>query len=67
MAAYLWRIKVTKPIGKLAQGMWAEVIVQNSATRKPTNKEISEAFNAKYGDKTITGGISWSFYEMVKG
>lgn len=66
MAGYLWKITVKKPIGKLAQGMWAEVVVNNSS-RKPMNKEISDAFNAKYGDNVMSPGINTSYLEVVKG
>ncbi len=61
MSAYLWKVTTKKQVGKLPAGASVE-IVKNNTNAKPTQKEINEAYNAKYG---VDGGsLSTSYYDM---
>ena len=52
MANYLWRVTAKKSVtSKIASGMWVEIGVSNTS-RKPNQKEVIEAINAKYGAGT---------------
>ena len=48
MSAYLWKVTTKKQVGKLPAGASVE-IVKNNTNAKPTQKEINEAYNEKYG------------------
>ncbi len=61
MSAYLWKVTTQKKVGKLPAGASVEIIKRNT-TAKPTQKEINEAYNAKYA---VDGGSSsTSYYDM---
>lgn len=62
MSAYLWKVTVKRKIGKLPQGASVE-IVKNNTNAKPNQKEINDAFTAKYG--VNGGGITTSYYDIV--
>ena len=62
MSAYLWKVTTKKQVGKLPAGASVE-IVKNNTNAKPTQKEINEAYNAKYG---VDGGsLSTSYYLVL--
>lgn len=66
MSTTLWKVTAKKEYNKIAKGMWVEIIIKNSSM-KPSSREIMEAFNAKYGDKTVSPGQNQSFFEIEKG
>lgn len=45
--------------------MFVEIVI-NNATRKPTQKEVLDAINQKYGAGTATNGTSLSNFEIQK-
>lgn len=66
MANYLWRVTAKKSVtSKIASGMWVEIVVSNT-NRKPNQKEVIEAINAKYGAGTAMPGLSLSNFDIVK-
>lgn len=66
MANYLWRVTAKRSFtSKIASGMWVEIMVANNS-RQPTQKEIIDAINAKYGIGTATPGLSLSNFDIVK-
>lgn len=66
MSTHLYKVTAKKEFGKLAKGMSVEIIIRN-ASRSPTQREIIEAVNQKYGANTVRSGISLSNIEIVKG
>lgn len=66
MANYLWRVTAKKnATTKIASGMWVEIVVSNTS-RQPTQKEVIDALNAKYGVGTAMPGLSLSNFDIVK-
>lgn len=66
MANNLWRVTAKKSVTtKIASGMWVEIVVSNTS-RQPTQKEIIEALNAKYGAGTAKPGLSLLNFDIVK-
>lgn len=62
MSAYLWKVTAKKQLNKLPAGANVE-IVKSGTNAKPSQKEINEAFNAKYG---VDGGsLATSYYDIV--
>jgi hypothetical protein len=51
-----------KNVGKLPAGASVEII-KNNTSAKPSQKEINEAYNAKYGVDGDT--LSTSYYDIV--
>ena len=45
--------------------MFVEITIRN-ASRPPTQKEVLEAINEKYGDKTAVNGLSLSNFDIAK-
>ena len=50
MSNHLWKVTAKRDSGNIAKGMSVEIIVKN-ATRKPSQSEVIEAINLKYGAK----------------
>lgn len=66
MSAYLWRVTAKRAAtSKIAVGIWVEIVVNNSS-RKPIQKEVIDALNAKYGAGTALNGLSLTNFDMVK-
>ncbi len=65
MSNHLYKVTAKKEYGKLAKGMFVEIVIRN-ASRLPNQKEILEAINQKYGDKTVGNGCSLSNFDIVK-
>lgn len=66
MVNYLWRVTAKRnATPKVVSGMSVEIVISNS-NRKPSQKEIIEAINMKYGEGTALGGISLSYFDIVK-
>ena len=65
MSTHLYKVTVKKEYGKLAKGMFVEIVITN-ASRPPNQKEVIEAVNIKYGDKTAVNGLSLTNFEIVK-
>lgn len=65
MSTYLYTATAKKQSGKLAIGMFVEIVISNT-TRKPTQKEVLDAINQKYGAGTATNGTSLSNFEIQK-
>lgn len=65
MSTHNYKVTSKKEYGKLAKGMFVEIVIRNTS-RPPNQKEIIEAINQKYGEKTIANGISLSFFGMLK-
>lgn len=67
MANHLWRVTAKRQVySKIASGMWVEIIISNSS-RKPTQNEIINALNEKYGAGTAPTGLSISNnFDIVK-
>ena len=62
MSAYLWKVTAKKQLNKLPAGASVE-IVKSGTNAKPSQKEINEAFNSKYG---VDGGsLATSYYDIV--
>jgi len=61
----LWKVKAKKNRAPVAQGMEVEVII-NGRTGEPSQKDISDAFEKKYGIKT-PAGMPNSEFEIKKG
>lgn len=58
MSNHLWRVTAKRQVSvKVAAGMWVEIVVSNT-NRKPLQKEIINALNAKYGEGTAPTGLS---------
>ena len=65
MSTHLYKVISKKEYGKLAKGMFVEIVIRNTS-RPPNQKEIIEAINQKYGDKTAVNGISLSLFDILK-
>lgn len=65
MSTHLYRVTAKKDYGKLAKGMNVEIVIKNS-TRPPSQREIIESINNKYGPNTVSNGISLSNFEISK-
>lgn len=65
MSTHLYIATAKKEYGRLAKGMFVEIVIRN-ASRPPTQKEVVEAINKKYGDKTAVNGLSLSNFDIVK-
>ena len=65
MANYLWKVTAKRSSFGILKGMYVEILVKN-ASRKPNQKEVIEAINLKYGDKTASNGTSLSIFEIVE-
>ncbi|MFC0343465.1 peptidase [Epilithonimonas hispanica] len=65
MSTHLYIATAKKQYGKLAKGMFVEITIRN-ASRPPTQKEVLEAINEKYGDKTAVNGLSLSNFDIAK-
>lgn len=63
MSSYLWKVKAIKNPGKVVKGMEVDII-KNGSSAKPNIKEISEAFEKKYGFSLISG-CSLSNFEIL--
>lgn len=60
----LYRVTVKKKVSpRLIEGMWVEIILPN---RPIMQKDMMDAFNAKYGKLTALGTIPRNFLEIVK-
>jgi hypothetical protein len=66
MSAHFYKVTAIKDYGKLAKGMFVEIVIRN-ASRTPTQKEILEAINQKYGANTAPNGLSLSNFMISKG
>jgi len=65
MSTTLWKAMAKKESGKLAKGMFVEIVIRN-ASRQPNQKEVIEALNNKYGEKTAINGLSMTLFEFLK-
>ncbi|MRM83694.1 peptidase [Riemerella anatipestifer] len=66
MSTHLWNVIAKRDVNKIAKGMSVEIVIRN-ASRKPNQKEVIEAFNAKYGAGTALSGLSISVnFEIVE-
>lgn len=65
MSTQLYEVTSKKEYGKLAKGMFVEIVIQN-ASRPPSQKKVIEAINQKYGDKSAVKGLSLSNFYVVK-
>ncbi|WP_312090133.1 peptidase [Chryseobacterium sp.] len=65
MSTLLYIATAKKEYGRLAKGMFVEIVIRN-ASRPPTQKEVIEAINKKYGEKTAVNGLSLSNFDIVK-
>ena len=63
MANHLWKVTAKRDSGNIAKGMNVEIIVKN-ATRKPSQSEVIEAINLKYGAKTASNGTTMSIFDF---
>lgn len=66
MSSYFYKVAAIKDHGKLAIGMFIEVVTRN-ASRTPTQKEILDAINLKYGANTTPNGLSLNNFMISKG
>lgn len=65
MSITLWKVTAKKENAKLAKGMFVEIVIRN-ASREPNQKEVLEAINNKYGEKTAFHGLSMSLFDFLK-
>lgn len=66
MSVHLWRVTAKRNVGNsISSGMWVEIVVKNNS-RKPIQKEVIDALNAKYGPKTALPGLAMINFEMEK-
>ncbi|MFV0174753.1 peptidase [Empedobacter falsenii] len=65
MSIHLYKVTAKKEYGKLAKGMWVEIVIRN-ASRPPNQREVIDAVNQKYGPNTAVNGLSLSNFEIVK-
>ena len=63
MANQLWKVTAKRDSFSITKGMNVEILIRN-ASRKPNQKEVVEAMNDKYGEKTATNGSSMTLFEM---
>ena len=64
MSSYVWKCTANKVWGKVAKGMFVEVVVTNR-TGTPSVREIQEALEKKYNIQC--SGIPQSTFDIVKG
>ncbi|WKS95427.1 peptidase [Riemerella columbina] len=68
MSTHLWRVTAKRNMNQVVKGMSVEVIVRNTS-RKPNQKEVIAAFDAKYGAGIAYNGMPVSstiYFEMVE-
>ena len=65
MSTHVYQVIAKKVYGKLAIGMNVEIIIRN-ASRPPSQREIIDAINQKYGPNTAVNGLSLSNFEVRK-
>lgn len=65
MSTHLYKVIAIKDYGKLAKGMNVEIIIRN-ASRPPSQREVIEAINQKYGANTAVNGLSLSNFDILK-
>ena len=65
MSTHLYKIIAKKDYGKLAKGMNVEIVIRN-ASRPPSQREVIEAINQKYGANTAVNGLSLSNFDILK-
>lgn len=65
MSTHVYQVIAKKVYGKLAIGMNVEIIIRN-ASRPPSQREIIDAINQKYGPNTALNGISLSNFDIRK-
>lgn len=65
MSTHLYKVTAKKEYGKLAKGVFVEIVITN-ASRPPHQKEVIDAINKKYGEKTAVNGLSLSNFDVVK-
>ncbi|MFV0158264.1 peptidase [Empedobacter falsenii] len=65
MSTHLYKVSAKKEYGKLAKGMSVEIVIRN-ASRKPTQREVIDAVNQKYGANTAVNGLSLTNFDIVK-
>lgn len=63
MANQLWQVIAKRDSFGILKGMNVEILIRN-ASRKPNQKEVIEAINTKYGDKTASNGTSLTIFEI---
>lgn len=57
----LYRVTAITTFGKLVKGMSIEIVISNNS-RQPSQNEIMNAFNQRYGADTVRSGIGGSSY-----
>ena len=57
----LYRVTAITTFGKLVKGMSIEIVISNNS-RQPSQNEIMNAFNQRYGADTVRIGIGGSSY-----
>ena len=65
MSIHLYKVTAKKEYGKLAKGMWVEIVIRN-ASRPPNQREVIDAINQKYGTNTAVNGLSLTNFDIVK-
>ncbi|HAD79384.1 peptidase [Empedobacter sp. GD03739] len=65
MSTHVYQVIAKKVYGKLAIGMNVEIIIRN-ASRPPSQREIIDAINQKYGPNTAVNGLSLSNFDIRK-
>ena len=65
MSTHLYKGTAKKEYGKLEKGMSVEIIIRN-ASRPPSQREVIDAINQKYGTNTAVNGLSLSNFEIRK-
>lgn len=65
MSTHLYKVTAVKAYGKLAKGMAVEIVIRN-ASRPPSQREVIDAINQKYGSGTAVNGLSLSNFSIVK-
>lgn len=59
--SYIYRVTAKTNNGKLVRGMSVEIVISNNS-RQPSQNEIMNAFNQRYGADTVRSGIGGSSY-----
>lgn len=57
----IYSVTAITTFGKLVKGMSVEIVISNS-NRQPSQNEIMNAFNQRYGVDTVRSGIAGSSY-----
>lgn len=63
--AYLWKVTAKRRNGKVSEGMNAEILITNTAS-KPTSKHIAEALSEKYNTDIGAGNCSVTNFIIEK-